>query len=162
MDAIPALRLVAGDGHSLAVRGRGLGIDLDELDPDRELFDRLDGFDRVDIGLTEVRADPFSIRRFELARPEDTDVYRLAVDGVTSARRLSGYAASRLPGLLGPLLSGATETLGLGRRPIPFTLSAQLESDGGRARVVSSSGNVAGLPAGPLAEVLANAVISRL
>jgi hypothetical protein len=162
LDAVPALRLVASDGHSISIRGRGLGVDLAELDPNQELFDKLDGFDRVDIALADVRAEPFSVRRFDLVRSEGAKTYRLAVAGTTSARRLSRFAASRLPGLLGPLLFGATRTLGLGPRPIPFDLSAELESEGGRATVVSSSGSVAGIPAGPLAELLANAVISRL
>jgi hypothetical protein len=162
LDAVPALRLLAQDGHSLDVRGHGLGIDLEELDPNAKLFDRLDGFDRARIDLTDVTAGPFSVASFTLSRPESASQYGLAMRGSTSARRLSDYAASRLSGLLGALLSGTSETLGLGARPIPFDVAARLESDGGRARVVSSRGRIAGLDAGPFTQLLVNAVASRL
>jgi hypothetical protein len=162
LDAIPALRLLAEDGHSLEVHGRELPVDLEELDPDAKLFDRLDGFDRAQISLSDVAAGPFSVRAFALSRPDGADDYRLRMQGRTSARRVSDYFASRLPGLLGPLLSGATETLGLGARPIPFDVAARLESDDGRPRVVSSRGNIAGFNAGPFTQLLVNAVVSRL
>ena len=137
-------------------------VDLEQLDPDAKLFDRLDGFDRSRISLSDVNAGPFSVSTFLLARPDGADEYGLRMTGRTSARRISDYAASRLPGLLGPLLSGTSETLGLGTRPIPFDVAARLRSEDGRARVGASRGRIAGLDAGPFTQLLVNAIAARL
>ena len=45
---------------------------------------------------------------------------------------------------------------------LPIDLDMQLTSDDGRVQVVSGGGNVAGLPTGPLAELLTNAIVVQL
>jgi hypothetical protein len=46
--------------------------------------------------------------------------------------------------------------------PVPVSIRAQVRSQDGRAEVVDASGDVAGLPAGPVAEALAGAVAGAL
>jgi hypothetical protein len=50
----------------------------------------------------------------------------------------------------------------VGNRPIPIDLRMALRSDGGRAVVVSGGGTVAGIPTGPLAELITAAISVRL
>jgi hypothetical protein len=161
LDAVPALRLLAHDGDRFELDGSGLDLPLDQ---ERSVFDRLDGFDSVDVRLTDVTAGPFTVRRFELTRGDGDDTYKMASRGESSVARVSSYLTSGLPPLLSSLLAGATRGV-TGRaadRPIPFTLAAELQSEDGEPQLVSGTGSVAGIPTGPLAALLAQAVVSRL
>lgn len=161
LDALPALRLLAHDGDRFELEGRGLEFPLDQ---DQSVFDKLDGFDSVHVKLADVTAGPFTVRSFALSRGDGEDDYTLTSSGVSSVARVSSYLASGLPPLLSSILNGAT--LGVtGRaanRAVPFTLDAELASDDGAPRFVRGSGSVAGIPAGPLAALLAQSVLSRL
>src|SRR4051812_19046905 len=161
LDAVPALRLLAHDGDRFELDGRGLEFPLDQ---EESAFDKLDGFDAVRVRLQDVTAGPFPVRRFDISRDDGDSDYTITSAGESSVSRVSAYLSSTLPPLLASILSGATRGV-TGRaadRPVPFTLNAELASDGGEPRFVRGSGTVAGIPTGPFAALLAQSVLSRL
>ena len=157
VDAFPAAQLLFGDGDRLDVSGSGMRLPLDS---DQEVFSRLDGFDRVDVSLRRFHAGPFAVASFDLTR-DGSGPYHLMSSSTTTPTDLVGYGADELGipgvGLLQYLAGRAVED-----RPIPIHLDMGLESDGGRVRVVSGGGTVAGYPAGPLAELITSAIAVRL
>jgi len=58
-------------------------------------------------------------------------------------------------GLFGGVAAGA---LPFGDEPVPVDLDATIRSEDGRPRAVVVNGSIAGLPAGPLVEALAQAL----
>jgi hypothetical protein len=161
LDAVPALRLLAHDGDGFSLDGRGLDFPLDQR---QAVFDKLDGFDSVDVTLVDITAGPFTVGRFDLSRPDGDKNYLLVSTGSTSVARVSSYLTSGLPPFLSSLLAGATRgvTGPAADRRIPFTLDVELSSDDGQPRFVSGTGSVAGIPTGPLAALLAQTILSRL
>jgi hypothetical protein len=149
VSAFPAARLLFGDGGRISVTGSDLDLALAE--PGGDVFDELDGFDRVDVALRGFHAGPFSVSSFELVRDGGSVPYRLDARGETTASAIAGYGADRL-GIPGAPLLG----------PIPVTLDMGLESDGGRVMVVSGGGTIDGYPTGPLAELITAAIVVRL
>jgi hypothetical protein len=162
LEALPALRLLAHDGNKLSIAGHGLVFAVRLSDLGSRSLRELDGFDEVEIRLVRLRAGPFQARDFVLTRPEDASSYHLKVSATTSARALVTYGSARLPGLLAPLVGGTAGALIQERGRIPLDVDAELTSDAGRPRIVSARGTVAGLQVGPLVELLAGAVLSRL
>jgi hypothetical protein len=161
LDALPALRLLTHDGDRFRLEGNGLEFPLDQ---EESVFDKLDGFDSVQVRLADVTAGPFTVRRFDLSRDDGEHAYKITSTGESSVARVTSYLASGLPPLLSSLLAGATRGV-TGRaadRPIPFKLDAELASDGGEPRLVRGSGSVAGIPTGPLAALLAQTIVARL
>lgn len=158
LEAFPAARLLFGDGERIAVSGSGLDLDLEQ---EADVFESLDGFDRVDVSLTDFRAGPFAVASFDLARPAPSAPYRLVSSSRAIPADLAEYGASTLglPG--GPLLRSLTG-LALGNRPVPVELDMELQSDGGRLVVVSGGSTIAGIPTGPLAQLITAAVVVRL
>jgi hypothetical protein len=158
VEALPAVRLLVGDGDRIEVRGEGLDLDVED---DPKVFDSLDGFGEVDVQMERFRAGPFEVDRFDLQRDGDGP-YRLVSSSVTSGGALVEYgsAVSGLPGgsLLRALLGGSEVT----ERPVPVELEMEIESDDGRIRVVSGGGTVAGFPAGPLVELMTAAILTQL
>jgi hypothetical protein len=128
------------------------------------VFDRLDGFGSVRVDLADVKAGPFKVNRFELSRRDGEKDYTLTSSGQSTVAEVSSYLTSGLPPLLSSLLQGTARgvTGPAADRPIPFTVEAQLASDGGEPRIVRGSGKVAGIPTGPFAALLAQSVVSRL
>jgi hypothetical protein len=161
LEALPAVRLLAHEGDRFKLAGRGLEFPLDQKE---SVFDKLDGFDSVQVRLTDVTAGPFTVRRFQLARGDGEKDYKLTSTGESSVARVSSYLTSGLPPLLSSLLNGAARgaTGPAADRPIPFTLDAELASENGEPRLVRGRGSVAGIPTGPLAALLAQSVLSRL
>jgi hypothetical protein len=161
LDAVPAFRLLAHDGDRFELEGNGLEFPLDQKE---SVFDKLDGFDSVRVSLADVEAGPFTVRRFAMSRDGEDGDYRLVSSGSSSVARVSTYLSSGLPPLVSSLLAGVTSgvTGRAANRAVPFTLDAELASDDGEPRFVSGSGSVAGIPAGPLAALLAQSVLSRL
>lgn len=159
VSALPAARLLLGHGERISVTGSGLDLALPE--PGGSVFDRLDGFDRVDVSLRDFHAGPFSVSSFELTRAGASAPYRLATRSDTTPAAIAQYGADRLgiPGA--PLLGFATQNA-LGDRPIPVALDMDLESEDGRIVVVSGGGTVDGYPTGPLAELITSAIVVRL
>jgi hypothetical protein len=159
VEALPAARLLFGEGDRIEVRGSELDL---ELTQDTEVFSRLDGFDEVDVALDEFRAGPFEVAGFALTR-DGPGPYSLRASASTSGSDLLEYSASEL-GIDGAPLLGffAGEAAAEADRRIPIDLDMELESEGGRVIVVSGGGTVAGFPTGPLAEVITSAIVVRL
>jgi hypothetical protein len=160
IDAFPAARLLFGDGDSISVSGSGLNLGLQQR---TTVFEKLDGFDRVDVSIDDFRAGPFAVHNFELTRSGSAATYHLASRSRATPGGIATYGASRLglPG--GPLLRYlANKTFGGSRVPVPIDLNMQLRSDGGRIVVVSGGGSVAGFPTGPLAELITSAIVVQL
>ena len=160
LKALPAFTLLAGSGDETKVTGSGLGFDL--IETMKEPLDNLDDFDKVDVDVTDSTAGPFKLSHLTLERDNGNDPYEMSLEGSVTGRDLATYAGGQLAGPLGGFLGGlASGALPLTNSPIPVTLDATMKSDGGRARVESVTGTIAGLPAGPLLEALAQAVGQR-
>jgi hypothetical protein len=161
LDAVPAVRLLAHDGDRFSLEGSGLDFPLDQR---QAVFDKLDGFDSVKVKLVDITAGPFTVGRFDLSRSGGGKTYRLVSSGSSTVARVSSYLTSGLPPLLSSLFAGATRgvTGQAANRRIPFTVSAELSSDGGQPRFVTGTGSVAGIPTGPLSALLAQTILSRL
>jgi hypothetical protein len=158
--AFPAARLLFGDGDRVSVSGAGLDLPLKPAGG--SVFDKLDGFDRVDVSLTDSHAGPFAVSSFDLTRATSSGPYHLVSSARTTPGDLAEYGASRfgLPG--GPLLGYfANQALGESRS-IPVELDVGLTSDGGRVVAVSGGGTIAGYPTGQLAELITSAIVVKL
>jgi len=159
LGAFPAARLLFSDGERFEVEAEDLALDLDEQ---TRVFDRLDGFGVVEVSIVDSTAGPFQLESFTLTRDGDGP-YRLLSKGSASPRALAAYSFERfqLPGeglidaLLDPFLEDADV-------PVPLDLDMELSSDDGRIQVVSGGGTIAGLPMGPLAELLTAAIVVQL
>ena len=157
--AVPALRLLAGHGDRLEIEGSGLEFDFD--DPDRDAFERLNKFDHVEIELTDVEAGPFETSHFRLEATGDR-TYRIDVDATATVRDLAAEGGAQF-GPLGELIGGlAGGSVPFSTQPVPVRFDGEVEARDGDVRVVSGAGRVAGLPAGPVARLVTNAILSRL
>jgi hypothetical protein len=157
--AVPALRLLAGHGDRIEIDGSGLEFDFD--DPDRDAFERLNRFDEVEIDLTEVEAGPFETSSFRLESLGD-DSYRIETDATATVQdlaRVAGEQFGPLGGLIGSIAGGSVPLSGA---PVPIRLDGEIRAEDGAVEMVSGDARVAGLPAGPLARLVTNAVLSRL
>ena len=158
VDAFPAVSLLAGRGGSFEATGSGLRFDMRERRDDP--FERLDGFERVDVRLRDLDAGPLRVARFELARCGRGEPYAMVVQGTSTPGALAAQVGSATGGVLGGLVGALAGEIVPGA--LSLELRASLVSDGGRAEVVDASGSVAGLPAGRLAKVVLAAVLDRL
>jgi len=151
MSAFPAARLLFGDGHRIAISGSGL--DLSSETASGDVFSHLDGYDEVAINLEDFRAGPFKLATFDLGREAPEAPYHLVARGRTTPTDLASYAADQagLPG--GPLLGYLGDQF-LENDAIPIHLDMELESDDGRVVVTGGTGTVAGIPTGPLAQLI--------
>jgi hypothetical protein len=159
IEALPAVRLLWGDGDRIEVRGSDLVLDVEN---DTNVLDRLDGFDQVDVSLERVEAGPFAVGSFELRRQGGGN-YTLRSEATTSGAELLDFGAENLGPIAGPVAGF------LGDQAPPeasekfdLQLDAQLASDDGRIEIVEGGGSVEGYEVGPLAEILTVAVVSRL
>jgi hypothetical protein len=159
LGAVPAARLLLGDGERFQVSARDLELDLR---PGESVFDRLDGFSIVDVLIEDSKAGPLRIDRFELTR-DGSGPYHLALGGETSPADLVDYGLEgvELPGttVIGTLFN---EFFGPTSTAVPVQMDMQLTSDDGRVEVTSGGGSVAGVPTGHLAEMITSAVVVRL
>ncbi len=162
LHAFPALTLAGGHGRSIEVAGTGLsfGVDGRRENP----FERLDGFERVEVALDDIEAGPLAVDRFELDRDGREELYELRVQATATPRELVGELGSQAGGALGGLFGSLASGLlpGDGRDEVPLELTATVASDEGAASVREAIGSVAGVPAGPLIEVVVGAVLDRL
>jgi hypothetical protein len=160
MSAVPALRLLLGHGSGLHIRARGLSVDL--APGQEDVFKRLDDFSDATIAISDSRAGPFTVRSFSVSRKAD-HAYDVVVSGDAAAGDVARYAGSRLAGGFGQALAGlAAATLGDLGGPIPFSARMRIETAGGTPLAQNVIGEVAGLPAGPLAQIVANALLGAL
>ncbi len=161
LSAFPAVRLLWGDGKRFEVRGRGL-----KFVPGRgeQVFSRLDGFEEVRIEVNGLDVEGVDASRFTLTRLRSGDPYRLSMRGQVTGREaielLGAEAGGPLGGIAGGLAGRALP--GGGSTELPLTVEADLASRGGRAEVVRTDATVAGLPAGPIVELVVGAVVSDL
>jgi hypothetical protein len=158
VSAFPAVRLLSGDGDRLRIEGDGI-----DLDPVRReaTAERLDGFGEVEVVLSDVEVAPMRIASFRLTREEGAENYELTMSAETSPRDVSAYLGDQAGGFLGDLVGGLAAGQ-LPDDPIPVDLHGILTTRDDRFEVVSADGSVAGLPAGPLVELVADAVANSL
>jgi len=159
--SLPALRLLFGHGDRFEAAGRGLRLDVNRRGGD---FDRLDGFGEVRVRLREMAAGPLDVKSFELTRSNGARDYDLRLRAITTPRELAGFVGSQAGGTLGGLFGdlAAGSLPGGGYTRVPLRLTARVESRDGRPAVDAADGSVAGLPAGPLAELVLAAVVARI
>ncbi len=159
LGAFPAARLLFSDGERFEVEAHDLDLALDRRE---QVFERLDGFALVDVSIADSTAGPFELASFELQR-DGEGPYELTASAVTSPSSLVDYGVEGLDLPGGGLASMALDLFGIDTNfDLPVELDMQLSSDDGRVRVVSGGGTVAGLPTGPLAELLTNAIVVQL
>jgi hypothetical protein len=159
LTAFPSERLLFDEGDGIKVRAQGITTQL--VSPTSKVFHNLDGFDDVDVRVTDMRSGPFQVQSFGLER-RGARPYRATVRATVTAADLATFAGTMLGGQFGGLLG----TLGgsiipFGDQQIPLQLAADLRSDGGRPQALNVDGTIAGLPAGPLIEALAGALGGR-
>jgi hypothetical protein len=160
LSAFPALVLLFGDGGKLHMTASGLSVDL--APGQQDVFKQLDGFSDVSVDVRASRAGPFTIRDFRVVRARD-HVYDVLVSGDGTAGDVARYAGSRLGGSFGQALAGlATSALGGFDQPVPFDARMQIATGSGAPVARNVVGSVAGLPAGPLAQVVANSLLNGL
>src|SRR3954451_6261841 len=154
VSAFPWPRLLFHEGDSLKVRARGIQLPL--ITADTKVLSGIEGFDDVDIQVTDATAGPFRMSRLTLQRSGGNNAYRTTLSGTTTARAVATFAGGQAGGALGGFLSGlAGGALPFGDQTVPFDFDTTLRSQGGRPQAVTVTGNVAGFPAGPLAEAVA-------
>lgn len=155
----PALRLLFGDGDRLSVKATAVVLDLDTA-RDRP-FERIDGFSHVDISVRDSRGGPLRIDAMTLVR-EGSEPYRFKWHGSVSLADAAAFGAGGL-GPLAAIAAGlAAGSVPNAGRPLPIDVDMGLESEDGRLKVVSGGGTIAGVPTGPLAVLLTNAIAVRL
>src|SRR5436190_12888820 len=160
LHSFPALGLLFGRGGSLDINAHRLNVDLGENQSD--VFAKLDDFSDVAVKIDDSRAGPFSINRFKLDRL-GPHRYALVVRGDATAGDVARYAGARLGGGFGQALAGlAASALGDFDRPIPFSAAMEIDTSSGMPTAQNVVGDVAGLPAGPLAQVVANALLGGI
>jgi hypothetical protein len=159
LGAVPAARLLFGDGERFQVSAKDLDLDLR---PGESVFDRLDGFSVVDVSISDSKAGPLNISRFELSR-DGPGPYHLALGGQTTPADLVDYGLDNvdLPGtsLIGTIFD---QFFGPSDTEVPVDMDMELTSQNGRVEVTSGGGSVGGIPTGHLAEMITSAVVVRL
>jgi hypothetical protein len=161
--AFPAVRLLFGNGDKLEVRGRGLRFDIEDRVDDP--LGKLDGFDEVDIDIEDLAAGPVDVQAFSLVKNESDTGYYLRMEAETTPVSLAESVGGSLGGDLGRLIAGAgASTLpGGGTTDIPIDVAGQVNrAAGGGVDVDEVTTTVAGVPAGPFAEAMVQAVLERL
>lgn len=154
LDGIPWPRLMFKEGDRFTARARGIEAPL--LDRSAARLGDLDGFGEVDVRITDSRAGPFRVASLTLSRGEGERAYDAKVDATITGGDLAEYAGDHFGGSLGGFLADmAGNALPGSDKKVPIELDAVLRSDGGRAKAVTVHGTVAGLPAGPVIELLA-------
>ncbi len=159
LSATPAARLLWGDGDRIEVDATGLELEvITEQDP--VVLDDLDRFDDVEIVMRDSQVGPVELSDFILTR-QGSDPYTLTASGSSSASALAEFGAESfgVPGsdILGGIIGVAT-----GGQDLDVELDMRMESDDGRIRVVEGGGEVAGIPTGPLAEIITSAIAIEL
>jgi hypothetical protein len=159
LSATPAARLLWGSGDRIEISATGLDLDLDEPDP--EVFKDLDRFDEVQIVVSSSRVGPVDLETFILTRDGDGP-YSLESGGSTSAGDVAEFFAddASLPGA--DILGGIISATGVGGTDLDVQLDMELTSDDGRIEVTEGEGEIAGVPTGPLAAVVTQAILERL
>ncbi|MGI8749091.1 MAG: hypothetical protein ACR2J6_00805 [Thermoleophilaceae bacterium] len=161
ISAVPAVTLLRGVGRSIDITGSGLTYDLGQRD--EKPFERLDGFGRVKVDLRDLDAGPVRLDSFVLTRADKDEPYTLSMRGTSTPGELAGELGTATGGSLGGLIGGlASGILGGSGTSVPLRLEATVASRDGRPEVGAANATVAGLPAGPLTEIVLRSVLDRL
>ena len=160
--AFPALTLIGGRGKELKATGDALRFDIDDRRDDP--LGRLDGFEEVDLRLTNTDVGAIGMKEFDLHRDGRDSPYTMRVEATATPRELARQLGSAAGGPLGGLVAslGSEFLPGAGSTEVPLELTARVNSKDGRAEVTDAQGAVAGIPAGPLAEIVLGTVLDRL
>jgi hypothetical protein len=150
ISAFPALRLLFGHGDSLHVEGRGLRLPTEGKGDLR----KLDKFGEVRIHLRDVTAGPLTLSNIRLDRSHGAKAYSARLSGWTTSGELGAFLGSRAGGAFGGVIGGLVG----GSTPLPLQLRASVTSTG----VEAASGTVAGVPAGPVIQLVLDAVLRTL
>jgi hypothetical protein len=157
VSAFPALGLLFGHGDSLRVDGQGLQLPTEG----KGGFNSLDKFGEVHITLRHSSAGPVAIRSLRLDRPQGSDQYEARLSGRTSPRDVAAFLGSRAAGSFGALLgelAAGTAFAGGSAVKVPLELRATVSGEG----VYAARGTVAGVPAGPLIQLVLDALVRRI
>jgi hypothetical protein len=157
LSAFPALRLLFDDGSRFEARASGLDLDLNQR---VDVLDRLDGFSEVDVLIDDLIAGPLEVSRFQLTR-DGSDPYHLVSSAQASPAALVDLGADAL-GLPGGDLFGGLAGQALGDAPVPIELDMDLVSSEDGIEVTSGGSTVAGIPTGPIGELITSAIVARL
>jgi hypothetical protein len=157
LSGFPALRLLFDDGSRFEARGSGLDLDLNQR---VGVLDRLDGFSEVDVLIDDLVAGPLEVSSFQLSR-EGSDPYHLVSSGSASPAALVDLGADVL-GLPGGDLFGGLAGRALGDGAVPIELDMELVPSHDGIDVTSGGSTVAGIPTGPIGELITSAIVSRL
>lgn len=158
LSAFPAARLLFEDGGEIDVSGSGLELELDE---DPEVFSKLDGFDEVRLAISDSTAGPLDIASFDLSR-SGQEPYSVVAELETTGADLLAFGADSLGlpgGGIAGFFAGRTDA---GAEPIPISIDMEMTSEDGRVQVTDGGGEVAGVPTGPLAELITAAIVVRI
>lgn len=156
--SFPAPRLFFRDGDELRVSGSGLELELS--DEGGGLSD-LDGFDDVEVELTDFITGPFRMSHFGLVRL-GSDPYRIEIKARTSGAEMIEQAGEQL-GIVGAGVLGAiARQAPLTSQEFGIEVSVELASEEGELRIISGGGRVAGYPIGPIATAITAAIANRL
>jgi hypothetical protein len=157
LSAFPAARLLFDDGSRFEARASGLNLDLEQR---IDVLERLDGFGEVDVAIDDVVAGPLDVETFELTR-NGSGPYHVVSRSQASPADLVDLGTDAL-GLPGGSLFGGIAGQALGDIPLPIELDMQLVSSEDGIEVTSGGGSVAGVPTGPLGELITAAIVARL
>jgi hypothetical protein len=163
LTAWPAATLLWGHGRKFEATGKDLEIELQ--DREKDPLGRLDNFDEVKVRITNLHAGPVAVRTFGLEKGKGDSAYYLRLDATTTPAEMARQAGQQFGGTLGGLLGGLTSSV-LGQASgteIPIDVEGQLtRKPGGGVDVDGVTATVAGLPAGPFAEVIVQSVVDQL
>lgn len=157
LSAFPAVRLLFDDGSRFEARGRELDLELDQR---ADALERLDGFTEVDVQIDDLVAGPLEVSSFQLTR-SGSEPYRLVSSAAASPAELVDLGADAL-GIPGGDLFGGIAGGALGDAPVPIELDMELVSGDDGVEVTSGGGTVAGIPTGPIGELITAAIVGRL
>ena len=157
LSAFPAVRLLFEDGSRFEAQASGLNLDLSER---VDALQRLDGFDEVEVSIVDVIAGPLDVQTFQLTR-DGSGPYHLVSRSQASAAELVALGADTL-GLPGGELFGGLAGQAVGDAPLPIEVDMELASSSDGIEVTSGGGTVAGVPAGPVGQLITAAIVARL
>jgi hypothetical protein len=158
--SFPAVRLLAGEGSRITIRGDGLHLPL--AGQGEDVFGRLEGFGVVDVRLKDMTVGPLSVGYFRMDR-DGGGPYRLHATASGAVGDLVRVGTARL-GVAGSvlgLLGGAATAAVPARRTVPLQLDMELAA-GDQLRILSGGATVAGYPTGPLGQAMAESVLASL
>jgi len=105
------------------------------------------------------------VQAFSLVKNEDDTSYYLRMEAETTPVALAESVGGQLGGDIGSLIAGAgaEALLGGGEVDVPIDVEGQVSrGDGGTLDADAVQASVAGVPAGPFAEAMVQAVLERL